>query len=197
MEIAKMLLTEPVSLPVQLKDSSSVKDASDESKEQFMGVLLDKILANEYVQAPKSEIEQFKNFDMEVRDVQRFKIMDSVEQDQPTFNYRSNGINEVSILKREAEKKRRLKPIRDLLEAIPNLVFTLKPCFMMSPLSVSQYINPINMKFDIVIFDEASQIMPEDAVPCLLRAKQAIVVGDTQQLPPTSFFMSRDDEDVE
>ena len=159
--------------------------------------LLDKILANESVQAPKSEIEQFRNLDMEVREVQRFKIMDSVEQDQPIFNYRSNGINEVSILKREAEKKRRLKPIRDLLEAIPNLVFTLKPCFMMSPLSVSQYTNPTNMKFDVVIFDEASQIMPEDAVPCLLRAKQAIVVGDTQQLPPTSFFMSRDDEDVE
>ncbi len=159
--------------------------------------LLDKIIADESVQAPKSEIEQFRNLDMEVRDVQRFKIMDSVEQDQPTFNYKSNGINEVSILKREAEKKRRLKPIRDLLEAIPGLVFTLKPCFMMSPLSVSQYTNPANMKFDVVIFDEASQIMPEDAVPCLLRAKQAIVVGDTQQLPPTSFFMSRDDEDVE
>lgn len=159
--------------------------------------LLDKILANESVQAPKSEIEQFRNLDMEVRDVQRFKIMDSVEQDQPAYNYRSNGLNEVSILKREAEKKRRLKPIRDLLEEIPNLVFTLKPCFMMSPLSVSQYINPENMKFDVVIFDEASQIMPEDAVPCLLRAKQAIIVGDTQQLPPTSFFMSRDDEDVE
>ncbi|MFW5852973.1 MAG: DUF3320 domain-containing protein, partial [Nanoarchaeota archaeon] len=105
--------------------------------------------------------------------------------------------NEVSILKREAEKKRRLKPIRDLLEDIPNLVFTLKPCFMMSPLSVSQYINPQNMKFDVVIFDEASQIMPEDAVPCLLRAQQAIVVGDTQQLPPTSFFMNRDDEEIE
>ncbi|MCK5449691.1 DUF3320 domain-containing protein [Candidatus Pacearchaeota archaeon] len=159
--------------------------------------LLDKIIFNESIQAPKSEIDQFRNLDIEVRDIQRFKIMDSIEQDQPTFNYRSNGINEVSVLKREAEKKRRLKPIRDLLEAIPNLVFTLKPCFMMSPLSVSQYTNPSSMKFDVVIFDEASQIMPEDAVPCLLRANQAIVVGDTQQLPPTSFFMSRDDEDVE
>jgi len=176
-----------------------------EPKESFKDIflksyyiqLLDKILANESVQAPKSEIEQFRNLDMEVRDVQRFKIMDTIEQDQPSYNYKSNGVNEVSILKREAEKKRRLKPIRDLLEDIPNLVFTLKPCFMMSPLSVSQYINPQNMKFDVVIFDEASQIMPEDAVPCLLRAKQAIVVGDTQQLPPTSFFMSRDDEDIE
>ncbi len=159
--------------------------------------LLDKILANESIQTPKLEIEQFRALDMEIRDIKRFKIMDSVEQDQPSYNYPSKGLNEVSILKREAEKKRRLKPIRDLLEHIPNLVFTLKPCFMMSPLSVSQYINPQSMKFDVVIFDEASQIMPEDAVPCLLRAKQAIVVGDTKQLPPTSFFMNRNDEDIE
>ncbi|MFH0874780.1 MAG: DUF3320 domain-containing protein [archaeon] len=158
---------------------------------------MDKILKEDSMLPPKTEIDQFKNLDFEVKDMQRFKIMEAIEKDQPSFNYHSNGTSEVSILKREAEKKRRLKPIRDLLEQIPNLVFVLKPCFMMSPLSVSQYINAKTMIFDVVIFDEASQIMPEDAVPCLLRAKQAIVVGDTQQLPPTSFFLSREDEDVE
>ena len=68
----------------------------------------------------------------------------------------------------------------------------------MSPLTVSQYIQPDIMKFDVVIFDEASQIMPEDAVPCLLRAKQTIILGDTQQLPPTTFFQkSQDDEFID
>jgi superfamily I DNA and/or RNA helicase len=160
--------------------------------------LLEELLKENNISSPKNKVEQFREKDFEVRDIQRYKIMDSIEQNQPSVNYHSRGTNEVSILKRENEKKRRLKPIRNLLEDISNLVFTLKPCFMMSPLSVSQYINPSAIKFDVVIFDEASQIMPEDAVSCLIRAKQAIVVGDTQQLPPTSFFMSgRDDEIVE
>ncbi len=160
--------------------------------------LLEETLKQNNISSPKNKTEQFRDQDFEVRDIKRFKIMDSIESEQPEHNYKSHGMNEVSILKRENEKKRRLKPIRNLLEDISNLVFTLKPCFMMSPLSVSQYINPKVTKFDVVIFDEASQIMPEDAVPCLIRAKQAIVVGDTQQLPPTSFFMSgRDDDFVE
>ena len=158
--------------------------------------LLEEVLKENNISSPKNKVEMFREKDFEVRDVKRFKIMDSVEQGQPSMNYHSYGTNGVSILKRENEKKRRLKPIRDLLEEIPDLIFSLKPCFMMSPLSVSQYINPNKIKFDVVIFDEASQIMPEDAVSCLMRSKQAIVVGDTQQLPPTNFFMSRQDDEI-
>ncbi len=158
--------------------------------------LLEEILKQKNISSPKNKVEMFREKDFEVRDIKRFKIMDSIEQGQPSMNYHSYGTNGVSILKRENEKKRRLKPIRDLLEEIPDLIFSLKPCFMMSPLSVSQYINPNKIKFDVVIFDEASQIMPEDAVSCLMRAKQAIVVGDTQQLPPTNFFMSRQDDEI-
>ena len=156
--------------------------------------LLEEILKQENILSPKDKIRKFREKDSEVRNVKRFKIMDSIERDQPSLNYQSYGNSEVSILKRENEKKKRLKPIRDLLEQIPNLAFSLKPCFMMSPLSVSQYINPSSVKFDVVIFDEASQIMPEDAITCLIRAKQAIIVGDTQQLPPTSFFMSEKED---
>jgi very-short-patch-repair endonuclease len=158
--------------------------------------LLEEVLKENNISSPKNKVEMFREKDFEVRDIKRFKIMDSIEQGQPSMNYHSYGTNGVSILKRENEKKRRLKPIRDLLEEIPDLIFSLKPCFMMSPLSVSQYINPNKIKFDVVIFDEASQIMPEDAVSCLMRAKQAIVVGDTQQLPPTNFFMSRQDDEI-
>ena len=159
--------------------------------------ILDEILKKSNKFSPKSLVEKFRDDDMKVRDIFRYKVMESVEERQPKDNYSSMGSNEVSILKRENEKKRRLKPIRDLLEQIPDLAFALKPCFMMSPLTVSQYINPKNINFDVVIFDEASQIMPEDAVPCLIRAKQAIIMGDTQQLPPTSFFLSQDDESEE
>src|SRR3989338_6433183 len=154
-------------------------------------------LAQTSKNAPKQLIEKFRNEDLKVRDIWRYKIMSSIENNQPKETYSGSGANEVYILKRENEKKRRLKPIRDVLQEIPNLVFALKPCFMMSPLTVSQYIDPNLIKFDAVIFDEASQIMPEDAVPCLIRAKQAIIMGDTQQLPPTSFFLSQDDYEVE
>ncbi|MBS3141535.1 DUF3320 domain-containing protein [Candidatus Woesearchaeota archaeon] len=159
--------------------------------------ILDEILKKSNKFSPKNLVEKFRNDDLKVRDIFRYKIMQSVEDRQPKDNYSSMGSNEVSILKRENEKKRKLKPIRDLLGLIPDLAFALKPCFMMSPLTVSQYINPKNIKFDVVLFDEASQIMPEDAVPCLIRSKQAIIMGDTQQLPPTSFFLNQDDESEE
>ena len=123
----------------------------------------------------------------------------SVKNDEkPQFEYESRADNELRTLRRENEKKRRLKPIRVILTQIPNLAFTLKPVFMMSPLTVSQYLQTSLGKFDVVIFDEASQIMPEDAVPCLVRANQAVIMGDTQQLPPTTFFLrTQDDDDVD
>ena len=65
---------------------------------------------------------------------------------------------------------------------------TVKPIFMMSPLSVSTYLPPNSIEFDLVIFDEASQVKPVDAFSPLLRGKQAVVVGDSKHLPPTSFF---------
>lgn len=177
------------------------KNISSEFSKSFLKSyyiqVLDEILKNNNKNSPKNLIEKFRNNDLKVRDVYRYEVMSVMEDRKPKDNYSSYGSNEVSILKRENEKKRKLKPTRDLLEQIPNLAFALKPCFMMSPLTVSQYINSKSNHFDVVIFDEASQIMPEDAVPCLIRAKQAIIMGDTQQLPPTSFFLSQEDEDAE
>src|SRR6185437_681094 len=68
------------------------------------------------------------------------------------------------------------------------------PCWMASPLSVSQLISATNA-FDYVIFDEASQVLPEDAVPAILRGKHVIVAGDNKQLPPTTFFAAGDEDD--
>jgi hypothetical protein len=96
--------------------------------------------------------------------------------------------SEVAVLMREAHKKARHLPVRRLFEEIPDLLLQLKPCMLMSPLSVSQFLDPARVKFDLVVFDEASQIRPEDAIGAVMRAKQAVVTGDDKQLPPTSFF---------
>ena len=95
--------------------------------------------------------------------------------------------SEVAILRTEAGKLRRHKPVRQLLADIPTLLTQLKPCLMMSPLSVSHYLSPGHC-FDLVLFDEASQVPPQDAINCVYRGKQLIVAGDSLQLPPTSFF---------
>ena len=89
-------------------------------------------------------------------------------------------------------------PLRKLFMAIPNLVTSLRPCFMMSPLSVSVFLEAQSYDFDLVIFDEASQVHTEDAIGAIMRGKQVIIVGDTKQLPPTSFFStSLNDEDFD
>ena len=92
-----------------------------------------------------------------------------------------------SIINREAEKQKRHMPIRTLMEKAGAVIQDLKPCFMMSPLSVSQFLPP-TMAFNAVIFDEASQVRPSDAINCIYRGRQLIVAGDQNQLPPTSFF---------
>jgi hypothetical protein len=96
-------------------------------------------------------------------------------------------IGEPGIIQAEAARRRKHRPIRQLLSEAGNVAKDLKPCFMMSPLSVSQFL-PTSLKFDTVIFDEASQVRPSDAVNAIYRASQVIIAGDDKQLPPTSFF---------
>src|SRR5690606_12147477 len=76
-------------------------------------------------------------------------------------------------------------------------ISALKPCFMMGPMSVAQYLAPGRMKFDLVVMDEASQVRPEDALGAVARGAQLVVVGDPKQLPPTSFFDKLLDEEDE
>ena len=116
---------------------------------------------------------------------------------------------QLGTLNGELSKRTRLMPVRRLIARIPNLLQTLKPCFLMSPLAASQYLpaGPLatdHLEFDTVIFDEASQILPEDALPAIDRGRQVIVVGDRLQLPPTNFFRTSlgsdddlDDDDEE
>ena len=102
---------------------------------------------------------------------------------------------ELGILKRECEKRARQKPVRTLLEQIPTLAPVLKPCFLMSPLSVAQYLPADSAAFDLIVFDEASQIPVWDAIGVIARGKQLIVVGDPRQMPPTNFFQKGENTD--
>ncbi|MBK7078087.1 MAG: DUF3320 domain-containing protein [Myxococcales bacterium] len=102
---------------------------------------------------------------------------------------------EMGTLQRELRKQRKHLPIRRLLAEIPSLTGRLKPCFLMSPMSVATYLDPRLTMFDLVVFDEASQIPTHDAVGVFARARSAVVVGDSRQLPPTSFFSSTSGDD--
>lgn len=95
---------------------------------------------------------------------------------------------QMALIENEISKKRRYIPVRDLTRRAGRALLELKPCWMMSPLAVAQYLPLDELKFDLCIIDEASQMPPEDAVGALARSDQAMVVGDTNQLPPTSFF---------
>lgn len=111
----------------------------------------------------------------------------------------SELMKELAVIKRECEKKKRFMPIRKTLSETKNLSKLLKPCFLMSPLSVAQYLPVDGDPFDLIVFDEASQMTVWDAVGVIARGKQLIVVGDPKQLPPTNFFIKGDvkDEDRE
>lgn len=98
------------------------------------------------------------------------------------------GVGPLGVLNAELAKKRRFLPIRQLLERAGPAIQQLKPVFMMSPLSVAQYLKPGGLTFDLMVMDEASQIEPVDALGAIARAGQIVVVGDERQLPPTAFF---------
>jgi very-short-patch-repair endonuclease len=118
-----------------------------------------------------------------------------------TTRTRDEYPTESDVISHQARLKRGHLPVRQLFQAAPNVLGTLKPCWAMSPLVVAQLL-PAQKLFDVVIFDEASQVTPADAVGALMRADRAVVAGDPKQLPPTSFFAAssgggEDDEDVE
>ena len=98
----------------------------------------------------------------------------------------------LGVLRHECEKKARHMPVRQLLSEIGSLAGMLKPCFLMSPLSVAQYLPADTDQFDLIVFDEASQIPVWDAIGVIARANQVIIVGDPKQMPPTNFFQKGD-----
>ncbi|MCY4497464.1 MAG: DUF3320 domain-containing protein, partial [Rhodospirillaceae bacterium] len=110
---------------------------------------------------------------------------------------RHHAGGQLGVLRREFQKKKRHLPVRKLMIEAGNAIQSIKPVFMMSPLSIAKYIPPESVSFDIVVFDEASQVRPVEAMGAILRGKQTVVVGDSRQLPPTSFFDRAGDDIAE
>ena len=133
---------------------------------------------------------EFDALDKEQFRIAKARIKGMLINALPSMDHFTSGTDEISVLKRELAKRRRIMPIRKLFREIPNLLLTLKPCLMMSPLSVSLFLEADSYKFDIVIFDEASQIYTENAIGAVFRGKQVVIAGDSKQLPPTSFFQT-------
>lgn len=168
-------------------------------------ICLDAILArkpelkNFNVEVHERLIKEFATLDYNQLDTARERLKQFHVQRWEHWEKTSFAQAELPRLTREATKKRQHLPIRKLLndrqKGIPNLIKALKPCWMMSPLSVSQYINPDVVHFDVLIFDEASQLRTEDVVSAIIRSNQVIVIGDRKQLPPTSFFSTGDSEE--
>jgi very-short-patch-repair endonuclease/DNA polymerase III delta prime subunit len=139
-------------------------------------------------------IEKFRMLDQKSIGHAQAKLAKLVWDRQPSIN--QSG--EMGIIRNELNKKRRHLPIRQLMDQAGRAVQAIKPVFMMSPMSIANFLPPGKLDFDVVIFDEASQVKAVDALGALLRGRQAIVVGDTKQMPPTDFFgrdIDTDDED--
>lgn len=96
--------------------------------------------------------------------------------------------DQANLVRTEASKRSRHIPVRELLARAPDVLTRIAPCWVASPLSVSQLLDGDRRHFDLVVFDEASQILQEEAIPALYRAEQVVVAGDRHQLPPTTFF---------
>lgn len=134
-----------------------------------------------------------------VKEYQRLTVQELVARlsaNVPASNGTSAASSEMGILKKAIKNNGRMMPLRKLFDEIPTLLRKLCPCMLMSPISVAQYIDPSFPKFDLVIFDEASQLPTSEAVGTIARGENVVIVGDPKQLPPTSFFTSnRIDED--
>jgi len=115
----------------------------------------------------------------------------------PNFAREASQNSELGILQRAIRSGGRNLSIRRLFEQLPNLLPRLCPCMLMSPISAAQYLDPRREMFDYVVFDEASQLTTSKAVGALARGRNAVIVGDPRQMPPTSFFMTNTDEGEE
>ena len=140
-------------------------------------------------------LEEFRLLDRKILQQGGARIAAILDPEQSRV---SGGLadRELALLMKEAHKKTRHLALRQLFDSMPTLLLQLKPCLLMSPLSVSQFLpaDQARARFDLVVFDEASQILPEDAVGAIYRGKQLVITGDNQQLPPTMFFQQSGDD---
>ncbi len=147
----------------------------------------------------ESFLAKFREDDAAFRETTRRELVARVSSRLPAPGDSILQGPEMTLLKKAIRNNSRGVSLRTLFERIPHLLPRLCPCMLMSPLSVSQYLQPTGGQFDLVIFDEASQLPTSEAVASIARGKALIVVGDPKQLPPTTFFEKNvfDEENVE
>lgn len=133
-------------------------------------------------------IQRFAELDRIQFKIASSRIREKLISCLPDLDGATSAADEVGILRKELNKQRKIMPIRKLFARIPSLLPSLKPCLMMSPLSVSLFLQSESYQFDMIIFDEASQVCTENAIGAIMRGKQIIIAGDSEQLPPTNFF---------
>ena len=146
----------------------------------------------------EAAIARFAELDQQAISLSAKVVVARLAAELPQLRDTQVASSELGVLERELKKQRRHKPVRRLLEEIRGLWPRLSPCVLMSPLSVAQFLSRDAQRFDLIVFDEASQIPMWDAVGAIGRGDSLIVVGDSKQLPPTNFFQrSADDDDLE
>jgi very-short-patch-repair endonuclease len=154
----------------------------------------DQTLSSFLAEHHEATIEAFRAADDRVAELSKQIVLARISGGVPGMT--SFGADpEWGALAREVAKKARHLPLRQLFGNIPTVLTRLTPCVMMSPLSIAQYLPSDSKLFDVVIFDEASQIPVWDAIGAMARGRQVIVVGDPEQLPPTNFGQRGDAED--
>ncbi|OFA33542.1 hypothetical protein BAE46_00750 [Glaciecola punicea] len=186
----------------RLKDYLSDSHFTLEYGKQVMNFAMYTCLANKvYSQQPELSNrsgheqtaiqEQFRKYDNGLKELQRKRVAQLAferEIDEGTSGAKVSSFSGNFLLEHEISKQKGHIAIRKLVERAGDAMLGYKPCFMMSPMAVAKYLPPGKLHFDLVVMDEASQVKPEFALSCFARGKQAVVVGDPKQLPPTSFF---------
>jgi very-short-patch-repair endonuclease len=139
------------------------------------------------------QVDEFKRVDVRRIELARLEVARAHHQALP----QRQGIGAIGILRTEIARQRKHLPIRQLIKRAGQAIQAIKPVFMMSPLSVAQFLEPGAITFDLLLIDEASQVRPVDALGAIARCRQIVVVGDERQLPPTAFFskLTSDEDD--
>lgn len=163
--------------------------------EQLVGIAFSKnqALRNFEKSTHENVAKQFRTLDQVNFHLKRAQVALSHWQTIP----KDNAGGQVNILKTEFNKRARHFPIRKLIKEAGFALQAIKPVFMMSPMSIANFLAPGELEFDLVIFDEASQVRPVDAIGAIIRGKQLVVVGDTKQMPPTDFFNKLIADDID
>ena len=175
----------------------SVQTVTSAYQHAYMASLADEILSMEPQLSKFNGIRQsearrdYAKCDRTISELMRRKLASRIAARNVPQGFRGTKVadhTELELLKNEINKQTRHIPIRQLLKRAGRAVQALMPCFMMGPRSVAQYLAPGELRFDLLVIDEASQMRPSDALGAVARCRQLVVVGDSKQLAPSSFF---------